>query len=67
MKQSYLKSVLSYDKQSGIFIWKMSKGKRVKAGYVAGKWAYGKTDKVFNEYLNDPASIDSALADAVEG
>lgn len=27
----------------------------------AGKWCYGKSDDVFNSYLNDPASIDSIL------
>ncbi len=31
----------------------------------AGKWCYGKDDEVFNSYLNDPASIDEALADCV--
>ena len=27
----------------------------------AGKWCYGKSDDVFNGYLNDPASIDTIL------
>lgn len=27
----------------------------------AGKWCYGKSDDVFNSYLNDPASIDTIL------
>ena len=27
----------------------------------AGKWCYGKSDDIFNSYLNDPASIDSIL------
>lgn len=26
-----------------------------------GKWCWGKTDDIFNSYLNDPASIDSIL------
>jgi len=31
----------------------------------AGKWCYGKNDNTLNQYLNDPATIDDALADAV--
>ncbi len=31
----------------------------------AGKWCYGKDDDFFLNYLNDPASIDEALAEAV--
>lgn len=31
----------------------------------AGKWCYGKDDETLNTYLNDPASIDSALGEAV--
>ena len=27
----------------------------------AGKWCYGKSDDIFNSYLNDPASIDNIL------
>ena len=27
----------------------------------AGKWCYGKSDDIFNSYLNDPASIDTIL------
>lgn len=27
----------------------------------AGKWCYGKSDDIFNSYLNDPASIDAIL------
>lgn len=31
----------------------------------AGRWCYGKSDEFLNSYLNDPATIDDALADAV--
>lgn len=31
----------------------------------AGVWCYGKSDEFLNSYLNDPATIDDALADAV--
>ena len=32
----------------------------------AGKWCYGKSDDIFNSYLNDPASIDSILEEIRE-
>jgi len=32
----------------------------------AGKWCYSKNDDTLNSYLNDPASIDSALEEAIQ-
>ncbi|WNL28020.1 recombinase RecT [Arcobacter cryaerophilus gv. pseudocryaerophilus] len=31
----------------------------------AGKWCYGKSDDIFNSYLNDPASIDTILEEII--
>lgn len=36
LTQEYLKSIINYDEISGIFTWKVQKGKRVKIGDIAG-------------------------------